>query len=147
MHKLNARQKAFADYYIESLNASDAARRAGYSPKTAAAIGVENLQKPNIRAYIDDKLKKLEEARTMDLAEALRRVTAIARRDVHESHTVQVDNTTGEVLKDVRTSFRPSIEEAQKSLEHIIRVYGGFIDKQELQADVELNIKVDYGDD
>lgn len=147
MHKLNARQKAFADYYIESLNASDAARRAGYSPKTAASIGRENLRKPYIRAYIDDKLEKLEEARTMDLAEALRRVTAIARRDVHESHTVQVDNTTGEVLKDVRTSFRPSIEEAQKSLEHIIRVYGGFIDKQELQADVELNIKVDYGDD
>jgi len=54
---LTLKQKNFADVYLDTGNATEAADRV-YKPKnraTARAIGSENLTKPNIRAYLDEK--------------------------------------------------------------------------------------------
>lgn len=51
--KLTPRQRLFVDEYVLCNNASEAARRAGYSERTAGAIATENLQKPAIRQAID----------------------------------------------------------------------------------------------
>lgn len=45
---LRPKQEAFVREYLVDLNATQAAIRAGYSEKTAAAIGYENLRKPQI---------------------------------------------------------------------------------------------------
>ena len=50
--KLNARQKAFCEYYVASGNATEAAIKAGYSERTARVIGQENLTKPALNNYI-----------------------------------------------------------------------------------------------
>lgn len=42
------KQKKFVNEYLIDLNATQAAIRAGYSPKTAYSIGEENLKKPEI---------------------------------------------------------------------------------------------------
>ncbi|MGX8702062.1 terminase small subunit [Caproiciproducens sp.] len=47
------KQKRFCEEYLVDLNATQAAIRAGYSPESAASIGSENMQKPDIRARID----------------------------------------------------------------------------------------------
>ncbi len=52
MAELRGKQKKFADEYLLSWNATDAARKAGYSEDSAASIGSENLRKPHIAAYI-----------------------------------------------------------------------------------------------
>ncbi len=49
---LTARQQRFVDEYLVDLNATQAAIRAGYSPKTARSVGSENLTKPDIKAAI-----------------------------------------------------------------------------------------------
>lgn len=49
---LNDKQTRFVDEYCISLSAADAARKAGYSAKTAYAIGAENLRKPQIKVAI-----------------------------------------------------------------------------------------------
>jgi len=51
-----AKQRLFVHEYCIDTNATQAAKRAGYSPKTAHAIGRENLQKPTIRAEINKLL-------------------------------------------------------------------------------------------
>lgn len=51
--RLTPKQKVFIEEYLIDLNATQAAIRAGYSPKTAEAIGCENLTKPNIQTAID----------------------------------------------------------------------------------------------
>ncbi len=61
MAKLTPKQKLFCDYYLISLNATDAAIKAGYSQKTAHSIGFENLIKPEIQSYIESKQAKLQE--------------------------------------------------------------------------------------
>lgn len=50
---MTKKQKLFCEEYLIDLNATQAAIRAGYSPGTAGSIGGENMQKPEIRAYID----------------------------------------------------------------------------------------------
>ena len=46
--KLTDKQQAFVAEFLVDLNATQAAIRAGYSVKTAYAIGEENLKKPEI---------------------------------------------------------------------------------------------------
>ena len=57
--KLTPKQSRFVEEYLVDLNATQAAIRAGYSEKTAKAIGHENLTKPDIEAAIAAGLEKL----------------------------------------------------------------------------------------
>lgn len=66
---LTPKQKAFADYYIELGNASEAARKAGYSEKTADRIGHENLKKLEVSAYIAERQGEIDSDRICSLAE------------------------------------------------------------------------------
>lgn len=59
MQKLSAKQEQFCREYLVDLNATQAAIRAGYSAKTAAVIGNENLIKP----YIAERIAELKQER------------------------------------------------------------------------------------
>lgn len=76
--KLTPKQRLFVDYYLQSFNASDAARKAGYSERTAYAMGWENLRKPEIQAEIQARLQEVH----MSAEEALKLLADIARGDV-----------------------------------------------------------------
>lgn len=78
MAKLTDKQQAFINAYLTCWNAAKAARIAGYSEKTAAQTGVENLSKPYIRDIIETRIKEM----TMDASEALMRLSEMARADV-----------------------------------------------------------------
>ena len=54
---LTVKQQFFVKEYLIDLNATGAAIRAGYSRKTARAVGCENLTKPYIRAVIDAEIE------------------------------------------------------------------------------------------
>lgn len=56
--KLSAKQQLFILEYLVDKNATQAAIRAGYSKRTAGAIGTEHLHKPHIRAAIDVEIEK-----------------------------------------------------------------------------------------
>lgn len=60
MKKFNIKQEMFIKEYIAHGNASEAARNAGYSKKTAAQIGEELLRKPEIKAEINAGIKRRE---------------------------------------------------------------------------------------
>lgn len=81
---LNPKQKAFADYYIECGNATEAARRAGYSQKTARHIGSENLTKPDISAYIAARMAEQAKKRVADANEVIEFYTAVMRGEIKD---------------------------------------------------------------
>ena len=81
---LTEKQKRFIDYYVETGNATEAARKAGYSEKTSYSIGHENLKKPEIKSAIDARLKELEEMRVADAREVLIHLTAAMRGEIVE---------------------------------------------------------------
>ena len=81
---LNGRQKAFADYYIQTGSATEAAIKAGYSEKTARSIGAENLTKPDISAYIRERLDEQSNKRVADANEVIEFYTAVMRGEVKD---------------------------------------------------------------
>ena len=80
-NKLTEKQKAFADYYITTLNATQSAIKAGYSKDTARVIGAENLSKPYISKYIQKRLEDKEDTRIAEQNEVLIFLTATMRND------------------------------------------------------------------
>lgn len=85
MSKLTTKQRKFCDEYIKSGNAKDAAIKAGYSPKTAYSIGNENLNKPELKAYIEKRLKQLESEKIAGAREALEYLSSVMRGEQTES--------------------------------------------------------------
>lgn len=81
---LTPKQKAFADYYIETGNASEAARKAGYKEKSAGEAGAENLKKPHISAYIAERLRPTEEKRIATADEVMTFWSAVMRGEVKD---------------------------------------------------------------
>lgn len=80
--ELTPKQKAFADYYIECGNGAEAARRAGYSTKTADRIANENLRKPEIIDYIAERTKPTEDKRIATGQEVMEFFTAVMRGEI-----------------------------------------------------------------
>ncbi len=70
---LNDRQKRFVEEYLVDLNATQAARRAGYSEKTAEQMGYQLLQKTSVSAAIQkamaERQKRTEITQDMILKE------------------------------------------------------------------------------
>lgn len=81
---LTRKQQAFADYYIETGNATEAAKKAGYSKKTADRIAYENLRKRKISAYIAEKCRPTDEKRIADAREVLMFFTNVMRGQVKD---------------------------------------------------------------
>lgn len=82
--KLTVKQQRFVAAYIETGNATESARRAGYSKKTAEAIGLENLRKPRIKESIQKRLQEIDDAQIADAREVLRFLTSAMRGNVQE---------------------------------------------------------------
>lgn len=76
-NKLTEKQKRFIDYYVETANATESAKRAGYSSKTAKNIGAENLTKLNY--FIQERLQQLENDRIASADEVLKYFTSVMR--------------------------------------------------------------------
>ena len=85
---LNEKQQLFADEYLTDFNATQAAIRAGYSEKTAAAQGARLLRNVNVQEYIKKNKgdRKDELIATQD--EVLRKLTSTLRRKETESVVV-----------------------------------------------------------
>lgn len=81
---LTPKQKAFADYYLECGNATEAAKRAGYKSRSAQQIGAENLLKPVISDYISERMAKIDAARVASADEVLKFYTSVMRGEVKD---------------------------------------------------------------
>lgn len=135
---MTARQRKFCDEYLISGNATDAAIKAGYSPKTAKQTGSENLAKPDLRAYIDEQLEKLHSAKIADAEEVMKYLTSVMRGE----HTEQVLKLVGDGIQTV-TDIEVSAKERLKAAELIGKRYALFSDKMDLGGAVPVVIMED----
>ena len=95
--KLTPKQKDFCEYYLQTGNATEAARLAGYSDKTARVIGAENLSKPAISEYIASRRAEMDKTLIADSDEVLRFYSAVMRGEVKDQ--VGLDAALGDRLK------------------------------------------------
>ena len=78
------KQKAFADEFLKCGNQTEAAKRAGYSEKTARQAGAENMKKPVVLEYIQKRQKQIEDARIADITEVMQYLTSVMRGEVKD---------------------------------------------------------------
>lgn len=81
---LTEKQQRFVEEYLVDLNATQAAIRAGYSQKTAGAVGHENLKKPEIQSEIAAARKAQQERTELTVDSVVRRIAEIAFADPRE---------------------------------------------------------------
>ena len=128
--KLTEKQKRFCDEYLIDLNATQAAIRAGYSKKTAYSIGIENLKKPVIRNYIDERLKQLEDERIAKADEVLKYLTKGTRQELTEE--VVVTESLGDGCSKARVVTKKiSLKDSNKCAELLGKRYRLFTEKVE----------------
>ncbi len=75
---LTRKQQVFIDEYLLCFNGAEAARRAGYSEKTARTIAANLLAEVNISEQIQARLSEIH----MSADEALKRLADMARGDI-----------------------------------------------------------------
>lgn len=90
---LTPRQIAFAINYAGSGNATDAAKRAGYSEKSAAVQGCLLLKLPKVAALVEEERAARWKRMQMSGDEVLARLATIARPDIRK-----VFGPKGEIL-------------------------------------------------
>ena len=131
MSKLNKRQiseqqKAFADYYIESLNAYESAIRAGYSESYAKSQSYKLLENVGIKNYIDERMASKDDYRIASQDEILQILTDIAR-GITEEEIVQFS----QLGEELRTTRKPTIKDRMKASELLGKRYRMWTDKIE----------------
>lgn len=161
---MTAKEKRFCEEYLIDGNATKAAIRAGYSQKTAGAIGSENLKKPHIRACIE-KLEAERSRRTGITAERVLRELAklsfVKATDVIDVETAKIKEKAAPedlaCISSVKLKVIPTEEgdiverevklaDKTKSLELLGKHLGLFTDKVNLSAEVGVKIIDDITD-
>lgn len=124
------KQKRFCDEYLIDCNATQAAIRAGYSPKTAKQTGCENLAKPDLKAYIDERLEEMHNEKTADAQEVLEYLTSVMRGE-HKEQVLKLVGEGVQTISDIDVGAKDRI----KAAELIGKRYGMF--KDGLAVEVE----------
>ena len=82
--KLTSKQKKFALEFLVSGNITGAAKKAGYSERSARQIGSLNLTKPNVVEYMNEILDKTKSEEVATTEEVLEFLTSVMRGNVAE---------------------------------------------------------------
>ena len=102
------------------------------------------LKNVEISAAVKERTEALFNDKAMTVAEALAISASIARGDPQESYFKEIDQLNGgEVIKETIRYYTPATEDRQRSIDHILKVSGAYIDKQE----IELSGGVQFVDD
>lgn len=107
---MTQRQRAFCEAYLVSGNATEAAKRAGYSERTARSIGQRLLTFVDVRGYLGQRNREICAENTATVEE-VRRFWSDTMRD--ES---------------------AKLADRLKASEMLARAYGAFLDRAEVQG-------------
>lgn len=145
---MTEKQKLFADEYLIDLNATRAYKVAYPNVKnddTAAAAASRLLRNVKVQEYIAQRMAEKESELIADQDEVLRYLTSVLRGKSRAQEIVV--EGIGEGCSEARTMEKaPSEKERLKAAELLGKRYALFTDKVDMDADMDLNITIDYGD-
>lgn len=110
---MNQRKRAFCEAYLISGNATDAAREAGYSPRSARSIGQRLLTFDDVWEYLEQRNQEISAANTAQMEEVRQFWTATMRDE----------------------NMKPA--DRLKASELLAKTYGAFLERVEVDADVK----------
>ncbi len=145
---ITLKQAAFVDYYLGEarMNATAAAKMAGYSERTAYRTGADNLKKPQIARVIAAKRTQIAARNDVTVDEIVRNARDVFNRcmqrvrvmvfDHEERRMVQKTDENGQGV----WSFDAA--GANKANETLGRVIGAFVDKNRVETDQPITVLI-----
>ena len=161
--KLTAKQQRFVEEYLIDLNATQAAIRAGYSPKTAHEQGAQLLAKLSIKEEVDKVLAERSRRTGITQDRVLRELAKIAfvntlqvvdTDDAKVRHDIDEDDAAAIASVKVKTiptedgdivEREVKLHDKLKALELLGRHLGMFDKADAMDATVNLVINTIYG--
>lgn len=141
--KLTEKQKAFCDYYIESLNATESYKKAYPNCKkdaTARTNSSKLLTNTNIKKYIDEQLQQMQSNRIADATEILEYLTKGMRQELEEEVVVMVNK--GDFISEPKiVKKKISIKDSNKCAELLGKRYSLYEGEKESE-DKNLTITI-----
>ena len=122
--KLTEKQKRFIDYYIETGNASESCKMAGYKGKNLNRLGSQNLSK--LDKFIKEKLEEKENQRIASQDEVLQYLTKVMRGEEKDQFGLDA-----------------SLQDRTKCAELLGKRYGTFKEKVDIDGAVPVIISGD----
>ncbi|MCO6212047.1 terminase small subunit [Staphylococcus epidermidis] len=154
MDKLTPKQERFVNEYIRTLNVTQSAIKAGYSPKTAHVTGCRLLKKKHINDYIQEQKKKVIDESVLSANELLHLLTNSAVGDETETKEVvvkrgeykenpqngKVQLVYNEYVQLVEVPIKPS--DRLRARDMLSKYHKLFTDKKELATDTPILINI-----
>jgi len=137
--EMTKKQQRFCDEYLIDLDGTKAAIRAGYSPKTAAAIASENLRKPKLREYIAERMAEKEKQLIADQDEVLKYLISVLRGE-SQSEVVVIVSSGDFMTEAQKIQKAPDEKERLKAAELLGKRYGLYTDKMDVSGAVPVVI-------
>ena len=149
---MTKKQKRFIEEYLIDLNATQAAIRAGYSPDTAYSIGQENLNKPEIKAHIDQAMAErskrtgvnadriimeLAKIAFVNATEVIDPETATVKEDALPEDTAAIQSVKVKTFGEDGLEREIKMADKIKALELLGKHLGMFKDKVELSGSLD----------
>jgi phage terminase small subunit len=122
--KLTEKQKRFIDYYIETGNATEATRMAGYKGNNLNRVASENLSK--LDKYIKERLEEKDNSRIASQDEVLEYLTKVMRGEEKDQFGLDA-----------------SLQDRTKCAELLGKRYGAFVDKKDVDVKTEIRVELD----
>jgi len=152
--ELSGKQEDFCKYYVMYDNATKAAIKAGYSPKTAYRTGADNLKKPHVVERIEElKEQKFKELELSDgyVIEKIKTVLEFDPVDICEitDGVLKIRNLE-EMPERIRKSIKSikqkkagieiTLMDKDKNLEMLARIRGMFKDNLDLGENFKIKV-------
>jgi len=154
---MTSRQLRFAEEYLVDLNATQAARRAGYSPKTAVDIGRQLLRKAPVAARIQDAMAERSARTEITQDRVIKEVARLAFLDIRKAFNTdgtlkplhEMDDDTAAALAGldaielredgaaIGTLKKLKLSDKTAALTLLMRHMGMLNDKMRMQGDTE----------
>ena len=144
---LTDKQRRFVDEYLIDLNATAAARRAGYAEGSASVEGCRLLVKDKIKRLVAEKRRQVADRAEISVARVLeeyRRIAFADLRDVVQVRNGQVYITDTDTLtpeqaaslseiSQTKEGIRVKILDKQRALDSMAKHLGMFIEQQQIE--------------
>lgn len=173
---LDVREQAFVhEYIINNGNAYQAAKKAGYAEETSKnasewlsetrsnSVKRHLPYKPALAAAIKEELAKIQSQKIATEKEILEYLTSVMRRQQEDNVVVMTRTEGTKYVTDPITKekhrqtvkreepqtvkFPAKLSDSNKAAELLGKTYGIFTDRLDIDGDMDLNIKISYGDE
>lgn len=135
-NNLSDKQIAFCEHYITCFNATESAKRAGYSEDTAKEQGCRLLTNVHIRAYIQEKRKRLLEENKASVEYVINSLMEVADRCMQKQEVMEWDY--GEKRLKPTGEYRFDSIGANKALELLGKTLGMYYDKSKNETEITI---------